>query len=80
MSRAVLPREGWHTCPGPECVTQVPRRKLACPPHWGQVPGSAQRRVYAAWDQGRGAGSMKHLRAMSAAIGHMTPLRKGGRG
>ena len=73
-------REGWHICPGPECHTEVPRRKLACVPHWGQVTGPHQRAVYAAWDQGRGAGTMKHLRAMSTAIGDMTPLRQGGRG
>jgi hypothetical protein len=62
-----------HECPGHGCEAVVGAAKLMCPGCWGQVPGPLQREVYAAWDRGRGRGTLRHLQAMKAAIGAVTP-------
>jgi hypothetical protein len=58
-----------HRCPGPACRAQVSAAKLACSPHWKQVPIEIQRRVYATYR--KGAGSPEHQEAMDAAIAAM---------
>lgn len=64
-----------HQCPGPECpVEDVDDDKLACVPHWYQVPRDIRSRVYATWNNGAGAGSPAHTRAMTQAIATMRPL------
>lgn len=62
-----------HKCPGPVCEAEIPAAKLMCPGHWAEVPGPLQREVYAAWDRGRGRGTLRHLRAVQAAIEAVTP-------
>lgn len=62
-----------HTCPGPDCEEQIERRKLACPPHWAQVPRELQQAVYAAYRR-HGIGSGEHMNAVIAAVGEMKPL------
>jgi hypothetical protein len=44
-----------------------------CPPHWGQVPKPLQAEVYSAWDHGKGRGTLRHLRAVRAAVEAVTP-------
>lgn len=70
MAQAV---QNTHKCPGHLCKAQVPRNKLMCGGHWGQVPGPLQREVYAAYDRGRGAGTPRHMRAVTAAISAVNP-------
>lgn len=67
-----------HQCPGPECVKQIAYERLACPPHWFQVPVAIRNAVYRAWANGEGAGTIAHTRAMEAAIARMSPLRRSG--
>lgn len=62
-----------HQCPGPRCEAQIPKTKLMCPEHWVQVPEPLQREVYSAWDRGRGQGTLRHLRAVRAAVEAVTP-------
>jgi hypothetical protein len=62
-----------HQCPGHGCEKQVPAAKLMCPGDWAQVPEPLRREVYAAWDRGHGRGTLRHLRAVQAAIGAVTP-------
>jgi hypothetical protein len=62
-----------HKCPGHACEARVPRGKLMCPGCWAQVPKPLQAEVYVAWARGRGMGSLRHLRAVRAAIGAVTP-------
>jgi hypothetical protein len=62
-----------HQCPGPACKIQLPRAKLMCPPHWGQVPALQQREVYASWDRGRGICTERYAAARRAAIEAVTP-------
>ena len=40
-----------------------------CRKHWRLVPPDIQRRVYATWARGRGAGTDEHIAAMDEAIG-----------
>lgn len=63
-----------HQCPGPGCAARVALNKLACRGHWAQVPARLQRAVYAAYDNGRGAGSAKHHAAIAAAVESMREL------
>jgi hypothetical protein len=46
---------------------------LACGRHWRQVTPATQRRVYAAWQRGAGAGSDEHMQAIDQAIAEMRP-------
>ena len=62
-----------HKCPGPGCTVQVSPGKLMCGPHWAEVPAPLQAEVYAAWDKGRGRGTLRHLQAVRAAIGAVRP-------
>jgi len=62
-----------HKCPGPGCEEQIARSRLMCGPHWGEVPRPLQAEVYAAWDRGRGRGSLRHLQAVRAAVEAVRP-------
>lgn len=62
-----------HVCPGPNCERSVSLSLLACRRHWSQVPKPLQRRVYAAWAGGEGAGTDEHAEACEAAIATMQP-------
>jgi len=62
-----------HKCPGPGCEEQIAVGKLMCGPHWDEVPAPLQAEVYAAWDRGRGRGSLRHLQAVRAAIEAVRP-------
>lgn len=57
-----------HTCPGPDCKAQVPHSMLMCARHWRQVPRPVQNRLWAAWQDGNGAGTDEHIAACDAAI------------
>jgi len=57
-----------HVCPINGCQRQVPDHHLMCPRHWRTVPADVQRRLYRAWDRGRGRGTQAHIEAMDAAI------------
>ena len=63
-----------HPCPGPHCEAQVEYDKLACGPHWHQVPGRLKKAVYRAWANGRGARTKAHEAAIAAAAAEMRPL------
>lgn len=58
-----------HKCPGPDCTEQVPRSKLACARHWGQVSRPVQQEVYAAYRSGNFG---RHIEAMQAAVEEMS--------
>ena len=62
-----------HTCPGPGCEAEIPYEMLACRRHWYQVSPATRKAVWAAWRNGRGAGSNAHMRAIEQAIGEMRP-------
>jgi hypothetical protein len=66
--RSARTGEPMHDCPGPRCTRRVPDRLLMCGPHWRLVPADLQRAVYAAYNHGRGVGSMELLTAQTAAI------------
>ena len=57
-----------HECPANGCARAVSGGQLMCRTHWRMVPKDAQRRVWAAWDDGFGAGSLAHTQAIIAAI------------
>lgn len=46
----------------------MPPDKLLCWTDWRRVPAALQRALYAAWDRGRGAGSLEHGQAMRACV------------
>lgn len=58
----------YHQCPIDSCQVEVAARRLMCVRHWAMVPGPLGTAVYAAWKQGRGAGTEEHIAAMQAAI------------
>jgi hypothetical protein len=47
---------------------------LACSRHWYQVPQRIRSKVWAAWNNGAGAGSAAHRKAITDAMTHMKPL------
>lgn len=57
-----------HPCPVRVCPREVPDHWLMCGIHWRMVPHSIQRSVNAAYDQGRGRGSLALLQSQRAAI------------
>jgi hypothetical protein len=57
-----------HKCPGPGCTARVADHMLMCRPHWYQVPRALRNDVWAAWDNGMGAGTIEHTEAITAAI------------
>lgn len=62
-----------HECYGHNCSTRVPRSQLLCRTCWRLVPGPLQRKLYAAYNRGRGAGSPEHLQAMQECIEAVNP-------
>jgi hypothetical protein len=64
-----------HHCPISTCTADnVADEKLMCYPHWKMVPKSLARPVYAAWDNGEGAGTPEHREACRAAVDHVNAL------
>lgn len=57
-----------HPCPVRVCPRDVPDHLLMCGIHWRMCPHSIQRAVNAAYDHGRGRGSLALLQAQRAAI------------
>jgi hypothetical protein len=57
-----------HECPKNGCTKNVPVEMLACSSHWYEVPKPIRQAVWRAWDNGLGAGSPAHRRAVAAAI------------
>ena len=41
-----------HKCPIDSCTHQLPHHILMCSRHWGMVPPSLKRAVYATWNRG----------------------------
>lgn len=62
-----------HQCPAPGCKAEIKASKLMCADDWGQVPEPLQQEVYAAWNRGKGRGTLRHLQAMMAAVEAVTP-------
>lgn len=60
-----------HDCPRQGCGRRVPSHMLACARHWYQVPKPLRLAVWAAWNNGAGAGTMAHRGAIDAAISAM---------
>jgi hypothetical protein len=61
-----------HQCPAPHCKAEITASKLMCADDWAQVPKPLQQEVYSAWDHGKGRGTLRHLRAVRAAIEAVT--------
>lgn len=57
-----------HTCPNPPCEAKVPDNMLACRRDWYRLPQGIRNRVWAAWQDGEGAGSDEHNAALHEAI------------
>jgi hypothetical protein len=57
-----------HECPRRGCTRRVRPGRLMCPADWRAVPKPFQRAVWAAWADGRGAGTAAHRAAIRAAI------------
>lgn len=57
-----------HTCPARGCTQTVAAERLMCAPHWYMTPKPLRNRVWAAWQDGRGAGSDAHTQAILDAI------------
>jgi hypothetical protein len=56
-----------HECPVKGCPQRVSPSMLMCRQHWYMVPKPLREAVYAAWQDGAGAGSPAHRAAMKAA-------------
>jgi hypothetical protein len=56
-----------HNCPVCD-ATGVPYEKLMCFRCWTKVPSPLQRRLYATWRDGAGAGSAEHEAAMADCL------------
>lgn len=56
-----------HDCPAPECGTRVSAERLACPPHWYQLPREMRAEIWAAL-RARSADPTRHRRAVAAAL------------
>lgn len=59
-----------HECPAPGCTRRVPRNKLACAPHWYQLPEELRAKVWRTYRQ-HGMGSAEHTDAMLDAVAAM---------
>lgn len=57
-----------HECLPGLCKRRVPAHMLFCRNHWYRVPVMLRQAVWAAWDNGRGAGTSEHMLAISDAI------------
>ena len=59
-----------HLCPGPRCggKAPIPYDMLMCRADWAAVPRPIRNAVYRAWDNGAGAGTADHQRAVQLAI------------
>jgi hypothetical protein len=57
-----------HLCPARRCPREVPDHLLMCGIHWRQVPAPLQRAVNAAYDHGRGLGTLALAAAQTDAI------------
>jgi hypothetical protein len=57
-----------HECPRGGCTRRVPPHMLMCRADWHSVPRALRQAVWAAWDNGQGAGSPAHRAAITAAI------------
>lgn len=57
-----------HKCAAPGCRRQVGDQFLMCGSDWRRVPPDLQRRVYQAYNRGKGLGSPELLEAQQAAI------------
>lgn len=57
-----------HECPVGTCQQRVSPAMLMCRSHWRMVSKPLQNAVYAAWDNGQGAGTLAHRAAILAAI------------
>lgn len=64
----IPPIDDTHECPKDGCHARVPFHRLACRPHWYQIPPGFR---LAVWDAYRrhGIGSAQHGAAIRAAIG-----------
>ena len=57
-----------HECPANDCTQRVSVEMLMCRQHWYMVPKSLRNAVWNTWQDGAGAGSLAHDRAMDMAI------------
>jgi hypothetical protein len=64
-----------HLCPARGCPREVPDHLLMCGIDWRLVPAPLQRAVYAAYDDGRGVGTLALFEAQRAAIEYVNRER-----
>lgn len=57
-----------HQCPRVGCLAQVPRDKLACYPHWMQLPRPIRNAVLVTWQNGAGLLTPEYRAARARAI------------
>lgn len=57
-----------HLCPVKGCGKRVPLDQLMDKTHWYMVPKPLRNAVWAAWQDGEGAGSPQHDAAVDAAV------------
>lgn len=59
-----------HLCPGPRCGGQreIPWHMLMCNRDWYALPKPIRTAVWRTWQDGRGAGTPEHTRAMRLAV------------
>jgi hypothetical protein len=57
-----------HQCPVDGCTRTVPHHQLMDRSHWYMVPRDLRAAVWDTWDNGMGAGTPEHMRAMTDAI------------
>lgn len=60
-----------HKCAHPTCERQVLNEKLACLPHWYQLPSALRERINIAWrarQNGSQGATLAHLSAAKEAL------------
>lgn len=57
-----------HECPATACTREIRIDMLMCRSHWYMVPPPLRNAVWAAWQEGAGAGTAAHNAALRAAI------------
>lgn len=63
-----------HECPVDGCQIQVHEHLLMCSSHWRVVPHQLKTRVYRAWADGEGRGTVEHSAACQAAVAAVNQL------
>jgi hypothetical protein len=62
-----------HKCANPSCPTLIPPNRVFCGRHLRRIPRPAQRRLYAAWNQGEPSPDYEPALAAAIAYSEHTP-------